>query len=344
MPAFCDREAILERPSLRLLAPMVKATSFPLRAQALAHGADLVFGEEVFDDLILGCTRVKEGDFVSYLKDKKLIYSTNPQTEGGKNIFQMATHSASSCLQATNHVLADVAGLDLNMGCPKSFSMKVGNGAALLEKPEIVSDILKTLRRNLPANFWVSCKIRLLGAKDNPTDLLKRTEEFIRGLKEGGADLVTVHCRQVYQHRPERFPASWTLFQELYANCHKIVPLVGNGDLLNPQAIASFSRKTGCSRVMIARGAQFAIEEVFRPEAESLKRKNLVTRAEVLREYLKLAMKTPHFSVQLAKWNLLEGLRRTYEPFDLNQTVVDVRHRLNQCQNYSELMELISTL
>ena len=35
----------------------------------------------------------------------------------------------------------DVAGIDVNMGCPKEFSLKGGMGAALLTKPEKVKEV-----------------------------------------------------------------------------------------------------------------------------------------------------------------------------------------------------------
>ena len=35
----------------------------------------------------------------------------------------------------------DVAAIDINMGCPKSFSLSGGMGAALLSKPELIHDV-----------------------------------------------------------------------------------------------------------------------------------------------------------------------------------------------------------
>ena len=35
----------------------------------------------------------------------------------------------------------DVAGIDVNMGCPKEFSIKGGMGAALLKQPEKVKEV-----------------------------------------------------------------------------------------------------------------------------------------------------------------------------------------------------------
>jgi tRNA-dihydrouridine synthase len=36
----------------------------------------------------------------------------------------------------------DVAGIDVNMGCPKEFSIKGGMGAALLTQPEKIQKVI----------------------------------------------------------------------------------------------------------------------------------------------------------------------------------------------------------
>jgi tRNA-dihydrouridine synthase 2 len=54
----------------------------------------------------------------------------------------------------------DVAGIDVNMGCPKEFSLKGGMGAALLTQPEKVRELLTTLVEGVSKP--VTCKIRIL--------------------------------------------------------------------------------------------------------------------------------------------------------------------------------------
>ena len=51
-----------------------------------------------------------------------------------------------------------VAGVDINMGCPKTFSLKGGMGAALLSQPEKVYNSLAffCLQRERELNF-LSC-------------------------------------------------------------------------------------------------------------------------------------------------------------------------------------------
>ena len=100
------------------------------------------------------------------------------------------------------------------MGCPKSFSLSGGMGAALLSKPELIHDvlvlivsfcffrtpkypprllrlcivmyILTTLRRNLDTT--VTCKIRLL---NTPKD----TVELARRIEKTGVPALAVHGR-----------------------------------------------------------------------------------------------------------------------------------------------------
>ena len=38
-----------------------------------------------------------------------------------------------------------MAAIDLNMGCPKEFSVQGGMGAALLKKPELVKEVNEVL-------------------------------------------------------------------------------------------------------------------------------------------------------------------------------------------------------
>lgn len=46
------------------------------------------------------------------------------------------------CTSHAQHVERDVAAVDVNMGCPKRFSLQGAMGAALLKRPEIAADIV----------------------------------------------------------------------------------------------------------------------------------------------------------------------------------------------------------
>jgi tRNA-dihydrouridine synthase 2 len=88
------------------------------------------------------------------------ILRIDPELERNKLIYQMGTGESNLALPAATMVQNDVDGIDINMGCPKKFSVSGGMGSALLEDLPRACDIISTLRRNM--NVPVSCKIRLL--------------------------------------------------------------------------------------------------------------------------------------------------------------------------------------
>lgn len=141
------------------LAPMVRIGGLPFRALCLSYGADKVWSEEIIAKRISKCTRVENHelgtiDFVHQQdscghSNAVVVFRTDPRIEAKKVVFQMGVGSATEALAAALVVQKDVAGIDINMGCPMKFSIQGGMGAALLQKPEVAADIVKTLSDNL---------------------------------------------------------------------------------------------------------------------------------------------------------------------------------------------------
>ncbi|TPP63132.1 tRNA-dihydrouridine(20) synthase [NAD(P)+] [Fasciola gigantica] len=109
-----------------ILAPMVRISTHPMRLIALRYGADYVFSE---------VNNLNTIDFI--LPDGTVTFRTSPE-ERGRVIAQLGTAKAESALEAARLLENDVTAIDVNMGCPKEFSMKGGMGAALLKKPDQV--------------------------------------------------------------------------------------------------------------------------------------------------------------------------------------------------------------
>jgi tRNA-dihydrouridine synthase 2 len=81
---------------------------------------------------------------------------------------------------------ADVSGIDVNMGCPKEFSIKGGMGAALLSNPEKACSILKSLVNGIKVP--VTCKIRVLEDEEATLALCEK-------LSSCGIAAIAVHGR-----------------------------------------------------------------------------------------------------------------------------------------------------
>ena len=271
------------------LAPQVRIGTLGMRALCLHYGADAVYSEEIIDHKLRRCVRVdrlEDAGFVDYIdpgsggggggggggapaqgaagavavgKKKRrrnseganLVFRTCP-AEANKVIVQIGTSDAARALEAASLVARDVAAVDVNMGCPESFSLSGGMGAALLQTPERAEDIIKTLRRNL--SVPVTCKVRLLV---DP----RASVEFARRMEAAGACAIGVHLRFPTQ-RP-REPAH---HDRMRAICDAVkVPVVMSGDMWSREQALALCEQTGATSAMFARAAMWN-PSVFRPE------------------------------------------------------------------------------
>jgi len=136
-------------------------------------------------------------------------------------------------------------GIDLNFGCPAPMVNRHGGGAALLQYPETIHTIVAATRRAVPQHIPVTAKMRL-GLTDTSLTL-----DCARAIEAAGADELTVHARTKSDgYRP---PAHW----EWLARIREAVklPLVANGEVWSPEDWENIRQVSGCSDVMIGRGA-----------------------------------------------------------------------------------------
>lgn len=240
-----------------ILAPMVRVGTLPLRLLAAQYGADITYGEEIIDHKMLKCVRTNNEtlgttDFVEKGTDS-VVFRTCDE-ERGRVVFQMGTSNAARALEAAQMVCDDVAAIDINMGCPKSFSLSGGMGAALLSKPELIHDILTTLKRNL--HTPVTCKIRLL-------KLTQDTVELARRIEKTGVSALAVHGRRIAD-RP-RDPAKWDEIESVVSALS--IPVIANGDVFEYEDFQRIKTATGAASVMVARGALWNAS-IFSPDGK----------------------------------------------------------------------------
>lgn len=257
-----------------ILAPMVRVGTLPMRLLALKYGADIVYAEEIIDFKILKTTRIENKllgtvDFV--LTDGTVVFRTC-DAEKQRVVFQMGTADPERALKVAKLLENDVAGIDVNMGCPKDYSCKGGMGAALLTQPDTVRKILTTLVQGVSKP--VTCKIRIL-----PT--VEETIAFAKMVEETGIVALAVHGRE--KHERSRDPVHINVIREVAKAVS--IPVIANGVSLminTYKDIEKYRQETGCSSVMLARAAQWN-PSIFRKEGR-------LSASEVITEYLKLAI------------------------------------------------------
>ncbi|KAF3425152.1 hypothetical protein E2986_08784 [Frieseomelitta varia] len=289
-----------------ILAPMVRIGTLPMRLLALDYGADIVYTEELIDWKLLRSFRRENGkkmlvllrttfievylfwkikqavsiDFsldvlgtVDYIdKTDGTVTFRTCLRERDKVVLQIGTCDATRALKVAKMVEQDVAGIDLNMGCPKLFSLVGKMGAALLKEPEIAVNILKTLVDNL--NIPVTCKIRVLPDLDE-------TLELCELLQSTGISAIAVHGRTVNE-RPQHMNRNEVLRK---ISEQLSIPVIANGgskEIQKYSDISKFKEITGCNSVMLARAAEW--------NCSIFSKKGLLPMEDVIKSYLKYAV------------------------------------------------------
>ncbi|KAI1328273.1 dihydrouridine synthase [Xylariaceae sp. FL0255] len=248
-----------------VLAPMVRSGELPSRLTALHYGADLVWGPETVDRSMIGTTRrynerAKTIDWTrkpsggskvpSPDTPESVIYRIQPEKEGRKHIFQIGTSNPDFAVQAARLVAADVAGIDVNAGCPKPFSTHDGMGAALLRTPDKLCAILEALVANIMPEFQIgiSVKIRIL-------ETAAETEALVRRLVATGITGLTVHCRTTPMRPRERaIRGQLRMIADL---CREAgVACLMNGDVETRDQALDLIKEYGVDGAMIATQAE----------------------------------------------------------------------------------------
>ncbi|XP_013185481.1 tRNA-dihydrouridine(20) synthase [NAD(P)+]-like isoform X2 [Amyelois transitella] len=258
-----------------ILAPMVRIGTLPMRLLALRYGADIVYTEELIDWKFLRSRRryneiLNTVDYVDQT-DGTIVFRTCSE-EKEKVVLQLGTCDATRALKVGKLVENDVAAIDINMGCPKEFSIKGGMGVALMAQPDKAYDILKTLVSNL--SIPISCKIRIF---EKAEDTLKLVDTLV----SAGIKAIAIHGR-TRDERPQHAVHPDIIH---YVAERTSIPVIANGgskDIEKHNDIEKFKDVTGCSSVMIARAAEWNCS-IFRKEG-------LLPMDDVIREYLKLAV------------------------------------------------------
>jgi len=266
-----------------ILAPMVRASTTPLRTLAISHGASLVYTEELIDRSIASPTeryineelgtidyRIPKHTYSAKVQRRMendvdnpdsahgaVLLRIDPNIERHKLIYQMGTGEPNLALDAAHTVIQDVDGIDVNMGCPKKFSVSGGMGSALLSDTKRACDIISTLRRNIGCNKPISAKIRLLDEEKT-----QPTVDFVRALVQSGVNAIAIHgrIRGDESHIMARWGTLVNVVREIKMHSDmKDVPIIINGDLYTREDIREMKRRTGCDGIMLARPALYNV-------------------------------------------------------------------------------------
>ena len=211
---------------------MAGVTNAPFRLLARECGAGLLTSEEI---------------------DARALLASNAHTREIARHLPEERPLAMQLLGADPDVLAEAArrleasgadAVDLNMGCPVAKIVAKGQGAALMRDPWRAAVIFRAMRKAVTVRL--TAKIR--GGWDEHTP---NAVEIARIAEDEGVDGLTVHPRT----RSQQFSglAPWEVIARVVAAVR--IPVTGNGDVRSRADAISMRRATGCTAVMIGRGA-----------------------------------------------------------------------------------------
>lgn len=166
------------------------------------------------------------------------MFTTHP-IEKPYLIYQIGSADPDLAVQAAQTVMQDVAGIDLNCGCPKPFSTHAGMGAALLSTPDLLCSILTALRKAMPPEISVSAKIRLLPTQEETLKLVER-------IVNTGVTALTVHCRtRNMRPREKALIERMKEIVEFVEGMGKGIAVIENGDCVSWEDSKRIRKITG---------------------------------------------------------------------------------------------------
>ncbi|GET93109.1 dihydrouridine synthase domain protein-like protein [Leishmania tarentolae] len=278
-----------------ILAPMVRVCSPGFRALCGAHGADVVFTEEVVAAKLATCQRevvhyptvdTPMAEYVSYdpfknvykrtvvlstpvLGDTTYVRHKEECLATPRIVLQLGVadpaRGAAAALVCSN----DIDGIDINMGCPKKFSVHNGFGAALMTRPELGGAIVRAVHDAVNSDFQVEArdgKRIAVSLKTRLKDTAEATVEMLRAMLTAAQHTpvnpvlhaITIHARTPDQ-RSEEDPL-YDRAAEVVRTCRADAIFEGicwvlNGSVLSRQDGEAKCVLYGFDAAMIARAA-----------------------------------------------------------------------------------------
>lgn len=308
-------------PSCVVLGPMAGVTDLPFRIICRKLGNPLLVTEMISAKALFYGDKKTEL-FARVLEEESPVslqlFGSDPEAIGyGVNFLKDSTAQF----------------FDINMGCPAPKIVKNGDGSALMKNPSLAAKVVESAVKN--SDRPVTVKFRK-GWDDKSVNAV----EFAKIIENAGASAITVHGRTREEFYSGK--ADWDIIRKVVEAVN--IPVIGNGDIFSPQDAKRMMDETGCSGVMIARGAMgnpWILENVNRylTTGELIEGPTIAQKLDIAKEHFNLLIKYKgsHIAVlemrKHAAW-YLKGIHGSAK----------IKNDLNQAKMPEEVIELLDSV
>lgn len=301
-----------------ILGPMAGVTDLAFRRLCREQGCDLLYTEMVSAKAI----------HFNNKNTRELLRTEEDESPIAVQIFGSDPKIMAEAARKMEELPFDI--IDVNMGCPVPKIVNNNEGSALMKDPKRVEKILTEIVKAVKKP--VTVKIRK-GFDENTINAV----EIAKISENAGVSAIAVHGRTREEYYSGK--ADWEIIRQVKDTVK--IPVIGNGDVNQPEDVKKIMDQTGCDGVMIGRAAR-GNPWIF-SRAREYMRSNILLPSPNMEEIKTMIHKHALLAVQYkGEYTAIREMRKHVAWYTAGLPhSAKIRHDVNQVSTLRELEEII---